>query len=152
MVQVLNKDGIKPKFNKHLKEWSNDLHCIIQSLSKQPQSSDKDKDHANICISILFNNTEHWGAFQCAELGRKENFKKMSNFALPLVILTWHRMLQEFFWANREFTLFELGDYSKQCKKLAAALYDSLYLVSTPSTGTKVTSFNCSRQTQTLCF
>jgi hypothetical protein len=53
----------------------------------------------------------------------------MSNFALPLVILTWQRMLLEHFHDNSDETFFELGNYSARGKKYAAAPLDNLYLI-----------------------
>ena len=52
----------------------------------------------------------------------------MSNFALPLVILTWQRMLLEHFHDNSGETFFELGNYSARPMKYAAAPLDNLYL------------------------
>ncbi len=49
-----------------------------------------------------------YGSFQCSEYGTRKNFQNL-NFAIPLVILTWHQMLQEFFWKNSDHTFFELG-------------------------------------------
>jgi hypothetical protein len=60
--------------------------------------------------------TEHHGSFQRSEYGTKNNFQNL-NFAIPLVILTWHQMLQEFFWKNSDHTIFELGNYCGQWKK-----------------------------------
>ena len=46
--------------------------------------------------------TEHWASFPRAEFGTKQNFKNMPNFAIPLVILTWNRMLQEYYLIDSE--------------------------------------------------
>jgi hypothetical protein len=40
----------------------------------------------------------------------------MNNFALPLVIITWHRMVQKFFLENAGYTFFDLGNYNEQEK------------------------------------
>ncbi len=72
-----------------------------------------EKEHAEKCINILFDKTEHWGAFARAKFGRKENFKKMSIFSFPLVVLRWHRILQQLFWNNKDSAFFELGNYSE---------------------------------------
>jgi hypothetical protein len=82
----------------------------VQLLSKKQQSK-TEKDCADACISILFDTTktEHWGSFAWIELGTKLNMKNMTNFAPPLVIIMWHRMLQEYFWTNSDKTFFDLG-------------------------------------------
>ena len=67
----------------------------------------------------------------------------MPNFAIPLVILTWNRMLQEYFLANSEYTFFGLGDYSEQKKKNTAAPYDNMFLSVDGFEEFKVDSFSC---------
>jgi hypothetical protein len=80
-------------FKDNLEKLSNDLHCVVQLLKKIPQTEENDKC-AQECIDILFvlAKTEHYGSFQ----GTRKNFQNL-NFAIPLVILTWHQMLQAFF-------------------------------------------------------
>jgi hypothetical protein len=80
----------------------------VQLLSKKQQSK-TEKYCANACINTLFDptRTELWGSFAPIELGIKLNMKNMTNFALPLVIITWHRMLQEYFWTNSDKTFFD---------------------------------------------
>jgi hypothetical protein len=58
-------------------------------LKKIPQIEKNDK-RAHECIEILFKpeKTEHYGSFQCSKYGARENFKKMPNFEIPLVIST----------------------------------------------------------------
>jgi hypothetical protein len=101
LVQVFHKYGLKPIFKDNLDKWSNDLHCIVQMLKKIPQTEPNEK-RAQECIEILFEpkKTEHYGSFQRSKYGTRMNFENISNFAIPLVILTWHQMLQEFFWKN----------------------------------------------------
>ncbi len=117
-------------FNENLKDWSLDLHCIAQLLSKTTQTKE-DKERATKCIDTLFNKdrTENWGHFGQTEFGTKSHLQKMSNFALPLVILTWQRMLLQHFHDNRDETFFELGNYSARGKKYAASPLDNLYLI-----------------------
>ncbi len=88
------------------------MHCIVQLLSKKQQSK-TEKYCANACINTLSNTTktEHRGSFAQIELGTKQNMKNMTNFALLLVIIMWHRMLQEYCWENYDDTFLVLGDY-----------------------------------------
>jgi hypothetical protein len=64
LVKIFSKYGIMPTFNENLKEWSSDLHCIVQLLSKTTQTKE-DKECATQCIDTLFNKdtTEIWGHF-----------------------------------------------------------------------------------------
>ena len=148
LVIIFSKYGLTPTFNENLKEWSSDLHCIVQLLSKTTQTKE-DKERATQCIDTLFNKdtTENWGHFGRTELGTKSHLQKMSNFALPLVILTWQRMLLEHFHDNSDETFFELGNYSEGGKKYAAAPLDNLYLIKrdTIKEGweTQIFSFDC---------
>ena len=78
-------------FKSNLDKWSKDLHCVVWFLKKIPQTDDE-KKHAQECIDILFEpkKPEHYGSFIHCEHDTKMNFKNMTNFAIPLVILTWH--------------------------------------------------------------
>jgi hypothetical protein len=89
LVKIFSKYGLTPTFNENLKEWSSDLHCIVQLLSKTTQTKE-DKERATQCIYTLFNKdtTENWGRFGRTELCTKSHLQKRSNFTLSLVILT----------------------------------------------------------------
>ena len=65
------------------------LHGSV--FEKDNTNKDEEK-RAQKCIEILFEpkKTEHYGSFICCEYGTRMNFKNMSNFAILLVILTWH--------------------------------------------------------------
>jgi hypothetical protein len=122
LAKIFSKYRLTPTFNENLKEWSSDLHCIVQLLSKTTQTKE-DKERATQCIDTLFDKdtTENWGHFGQSELGAKSHLQKRSNFALLLVILTWQRMLLEHFHDIRSETFFELGNYSARPTKYAAA-------------------------------
>jgi hypothetical protein len=80
----------------------------------------------------------------------------MSNFALPLVILTWQRMLLGHFHDNSGETFFELGNYSARPTKYAAAPLDNLYLIRRDrikeGQGTPFFSFDCLRSRKNCLF
>ncbi len=77
-------------FKDNLEKWSNNLHYVVQLLKIIPQTEENDK-RAQECINILFElaKTEHYGSLQHSEHGTRNNFQNL-NFAIPLVILTWH--------------------------------------------------------------
>ncbi len=130
LVKIFSKYGLTPTFNENLKEWSSDLHCILQLLCKTTQTKE-DKEPATQCIDNLFDKDkiENLGHFGQTKLGTKSNLQKMSNFALLLVILTWQRMLLEHFHDNSGETFVELRNYSARPTKYAAAPLDNLYLI-----------------------
>jgi hypothetical protein len=99
--------------------------------------------HAQECIDILFKpaKTEHYGSFQRSEYGTKKNIQNL-NFAIPLVILTWHQMLQEFFWKNSDHTVFEIGNYCGQQKKSTKQPLNNLHMIDGLGDETKITSFD----------
>jgi hypothetical protein len=130
-------------FKDNLEKWSNDLHCVVQLLKKIPQTEENVKC-AQECIDTLFKpaKTEHYGSFQCSEYGTRKNFQNL-NFAIPLVILTWHQMLQEFFWKNSDHTFFELGNYCRQRKKNTKQLLDNLHMIDGLGDETKLQALIC---------
>jgi hypothetical protein len=72
LVKIFSKYGLMPTFSENLKEWSSDLHCIVQLLSKTTQTKE-DKVRATQCIDTLFDKdtTENWGHFGQTELSTK---------------------------------------------------------------------------------
>ncbi len=76
----------------------------------------------------------------------------MNNFALPLVIMSWHRMVQEFFSSNADYTFFDLGNYSEtkeQGKKVGYG--DNMYMETiNEKKRTRVDDFDCFRPNKAL--
>jgi hypothetical protein len=147
LVQVLQKFGLNPKFKSNLNRWSQDIHCVVQFMKKS-QQQDHEKKRAQVCIDILFQpkKTEHYGSFIRCEHGTKMNFEKMTNFAIPLVILTWHRMIQEYFWKNGNKTFFEYGNYMPRKQRFPKDAID-LYMIDVVGQETNIKSFDMIRPT-----
>jgi len=145
LVQVLHKYGLKPVFKTNLDEWSTDIHCVVQYLKKIPQHEDE-KKRAIECVDILFQpkKTEHYGSFIRCEHGTRKNFENMANFAIPLVILTWHRMIQEYFWKNGDKFFFHFGNYNPQQQRFKGEAND-LNMIDSSGFETKITSFDMIR-------
>jgi hypothetical protein len=51
---------------------------------------------------LAHDETDHNSYFTKLNFGSKEKFKSMHNYTLPLVVLTWLRQLQQFFFAQKE--------------------------------------------------
>ncbi len=102
-MQILHRYGLKPAFNELLREWSQELYSLVMVLSKTETTTEV-KEQAERCLSTLFDVTitERYGSFTRTEFCGKQNFKKMPYFAIPLVILTWNMMLQEYFLKDSE--------------------------------------------------
>jgi len=151
LVQIFHRYGLKPTFNESLCEWSKDLHSLVVVLGKNNPTTE-DRDIAERCLSTLFDVTitEHWASFPRAEFGTKQNFKKIQNVAIPLVILTWNRMLQEYFMKDPEHTFFGLGDYLEQKKKEKDAPYDNIFMSPNDGVEVKVNSFTCFQPNENL--
>jgi hypothetical protein len=142
LVQVLQKFGPNPNFKTNIDKWSKDLHCVVEFMKKKTIQQN-DKKRAQVCLEILFNpkKTEHYGSFIRCEHGTKTNFENMTHYAIPLVILTWHRMIQEYFWKNDKKSFFQHGNYMPRKQRFPK---DTLGLFMIDSTGkeTHITSFN----------
>jgi hypothetical protein len=116
------------------------LHGSV--LEKKAQTKDEEKS-AQECIEILFEpkKTEYYGSIIRCEYGTRMNSKNMSNFAIPLVILTWHQMLQEYFWKNSNTSFFHFGHNSAQNKRNTKHSLDNLHLINGIGVKTKITSY-----------
>ncbi len=151
LVQIFHRYGLKPTFNESLREWSQDLHSLVMVLGRNEPTTE-DKEQAERCLPTLLDVTitEHWASFPRTEFGTKQNFKKMPNFAIPLVILTWSRMLQDYFSKDSQITFFGLGDYREQKKKNTDAPYDNMFLSGNDFEEFKVDNFSCFQPNETL--
>ena len=56
------------------------------------------KEPAEELLTILFDKTLHNGYFGKLPFGSKDKFVKTTNTTLPLVVLTWLRQLEEYFY------------------------------------------------------
>jgi hypothetical protein len=117
-------------------------------MKKIPQQDDE-KKRAQVWVEILFHpkKTEHYGSFIRCEHGTKTNFENMTNFAIPLVILTWHQMIQEYFWKNEEKTFFQYGNYMPQKQRFPKEAID-LYMIDSCGNETQIKSLTWHRMIQ----
>jgi len=65
----------------------------------------------------------------------------MTNFAIPLVILTWHRMIQEYFWKHGEKTFFQHGNYMPRKQRFPKDAIDR-YMIDDNGTETHIKNFD----------
>jgi hypothetical protein len=101
LVKVLFAFGLSPKIWDDLESWSPDLFNLFSYLGDKQRDPSK-KERAEELLTILFDKTLHNGYFGRLPFGSKDKFAKMTNTILPLVMLTWLRQLEEYF--------YEIGD------------------------------------------
>ncbi len=79
------------------------------------KNNEEYKENTLRVLDILFNKTDHNSYFTKLNFGSKEKFKIMHNYTLHLVVLTWLRQLQQFFFVQNERDTkgdwFEYGKY-----------------------------------------
>ncbi len=121
-------------------------HALCGSIYEKIQQQDDTKKRGQVCIDILFNlkKTEHYGSFIHCEHGTKMNFENMTNYAIPLVILTWHQMIQEYFWKNGENTFVEYENYMPRKSRFPKDAID-LYMIDGSGKVTQIKSFDMIR-------
>ena len=96
LVKVLNVFGLQPKIRSDLEDWSPDLFATFSYLNNK--SNDQHKRKAIKTLDLLFVQTEHNSYFNKLTFGSKEKFKDLSNSSLYLLILTWLRQLEQYFY------------------------------------------------------
>jgi hypothetical protein len=97
LVQVLLNFGLSPKIQQDLEDWSLDLFNLFSYLGNKQRDPSK-KEHAEHLLTILFDRTLQNGYFAKLPFGSRDIFAKMTNTTLALVVLTWLRQLQEYFY------------------------------------------------------
>jgi len=111
-VKVLNVFGLQPTIRSDLEDWSPDLFATFSYLSNR---NDRHKHKAIKTLDLLFDQTEHNSYFGKLNFGSKEKFKTLSNSSLYLLILTWLRQLEQYFY-NFEGNGDSSGDWNKHGK------------------------------------
>jgi hypothetical protein len=97
-VKVLNVFGLQPKIRSDLEAWSPDLFATFSYLCNRTTSNDQHKKKAFKMLDLIFDKTEHNSYFGKLNFGSKEKFKTANNSALYLLILTWLRQLEQYFY------------------------------------------------------
>jgi hypothetical protein len=145
LVKVILKYGLNPGVQSNLHEWSQDLSQLFSYFGEKTRDPTKRPDTQ---INILFDNTEHNSYFAKLSLGSKRKFEKMPNRILPLVLLTWLRQLQEYFFKQPDTSTHadwsNLGRYIAQpAGKQVNKGVNHVYLSgATPRNLTKMKSFD----------
>jgi hypothetical protein len=113
LIKVLLTFGLSPKIWDDLESWSPDLFNHFSYLGDKQRDPSK-KEHAEELLTILFDKTLHNTYFGKLPFGSKDKFAKMANSTLPLVMLTWLRQLEEYFYKIGDTN--ESGDWNTHGK------------------------------------
>ncbi len=138
----MNVFGLQPKIRSDLANFSPDLFATFTYLSNR--TNDQHKDKAIKTLDLLFDKTEHNSSFGKLNFGSKEKFKTLNNSSLYVLILTWLRQLEQYFYSfkcNGD----SLGDWNKYGKyygtpsMLKAAPLANIYMEQANENRTPVT-------------
>jgi hypothetical protein len=113
LVKVLHVFGLQPQIRSDLAKWSPELFTTFIYLSNRTNNEHKIK--ATKMLDLLFDKTDHCSYFGKLNLGSKKKFKTLNNSSLYLLILTWLRQLQQYFYSF-EGRGDSVGDWNKYGK------------------------------------
>jgi hypothetical protein len=98
LVKVLRIFGLQPTcIREDLKSWSPDLYYFFMYFNDKKKYENREK-HTQQILDVLFVKTDHNGHFSAIKFGGKSNIEKMKHKILFLVILTWLRQIQQYFY------------------------------------------------------
>jgi hypothetical protein len=110
LVQVLHVYRLMPSLRSNIKSVSFDLFTIETFLRDRTMQQEGDSEYAAILIQRLFGETEHNAIFRQMNMGSMSDFKQLTTYAIPfLLLITWLRQLEEHFFFNLKRDFFETG-------------------------------------------
>ena len=98
-VKILYFFGLQPKIRSDIEIWSPQLDALFKFFSDK-QEYNNHKDVANDVLEILINKTAHTAYFSKLKFGSIQKFHHLDKPILYLVIMTWLRQLQEYFFSE----------------------------------------------------
>jgi hypothetical protein len=115
LVKVLRVFGLQPTcIREEVKSWSTDLYDFFMYFSDKKGNQDMEENALRI-LNVILTRTEHDGHFTSIRFGGKSHIEKLRNNILFLVVLTWLRQLQQYFYKLPERSLnrnwSEYGNY-----------------------------------------
>ncbi len=97
LVKVLNVFGLQPKIRTDHADWAPDLFATFIYLTNRTKNEYKDKAYK--MVDKLIDRTKHSSYFSKLNFGSKVKFKTLNNSSLYLLILTWLRQLEEYYFS-----------------------------------------------------
>ena len=101
-VKMLYVFGIQPTIRSDISTWSPHLDSLFKYFSNMNASEEEHKKEATDILEILLNTTAHSSYFSKLHFGKKKKFLHIDKPILYLVVLTWLRQLQQYFFNQNE--------------------------------------------------
>jgi hypothetical protein len=89
-----------------------DLFTIETFLRDKTTQQEGDSEKAAALIQRLFGETEHSAIFRQMNMGSMSHFKQLTTYAIPFLLITWLRQLEEHFFLHPKDDFFEMGTYT----------------------------------------
>jgi hypothetical protein len=102
-VKILYVFGIQPKIRSDISDWSTGLDSLFKFFSDK-KANMQHKQVANNLLDCILTKTAHTAYFSKLHFGSKQKFVHYEKPILFLVILTWLRQLQQYFFITEEET------------------------------------------------
>ncbi len=112
LVQVLHIYGLTPAVRSDLQDVSSDLFKIETLMRDRTTQNAKDSEEAEKLIQQLFAGTDHSAIFKQMGFGNMTHFKQLTCYAIPFLVITYLRQLQEYFFLVKEKDFFKEGMYA----------------------------------------
>jgi hypothetical protein len=113
LVQVLHVYGRTPLVRSNIKNVSLDHFTIETFLRDRTTQQEGDSEKAAALIQWLFGETEHSAIFRQINMGSMMlHLKQLTTYAIPFLLITWLRQLEEHFFFHPKDHFFEMGMYT----------------------------------------
>jgi hypothetical protein len=112
LVQVLHIYGLMPAVRSDLQDISSDLFKIETFMRDRTTQNAKDTEDAEKLIQQLFAGTDHSAIFKQMGFGNMTHFKQLTCYAIPFLVITYLRQLQEYFFLVEDKDFFKEGMYA----------------------------------------
>ena len=112
LVQVLHIYGLTPAVRSNLQDVSSNLFKIETFMRDRTTQNTKDYEDAEKLMQQLFAGTDHSAIFKQMGFGNMTHFKQLTCYAIPFLIITYLRQLQEYFFLVQDKDFFKEGMYA----------------------------------------
>ncbi len=112
LVQVLHIYGLMPAVRSDLQDVSSDLFKIETFMRDRTTQHANDSEDAEKLIQQLFAGTDHSAIFKQMGFRNMIHFKQLTCYAIPFLVITYLRQLQEYFILVEDEDFFKEGMYA----------------------------------------
>ncbi len=112
LVQVLHIYRLTPAVRSNHQDVSSDLFKIERFMRVRTTQNAKDYEDAENLIQQLFAGTDHSAIFKQMGFGNMTHFKQLTCYAIPFLVITYLRQLQEYFFLVEDEDFFKEGMYA----------------------------------------